>query len=256
MSWEVKRLGSVSVDVPVAEVVGKQRPRHARGRGKPYTPSKTKRAEDEIRRRFKEASGGRWRLFGGPVSVCISYSRELAKTNPKFWAGRTDLMKPDADNVAKLVLDAINGTAFVDDSQVRLAIRRQALQGAARRREPHKHPRRLLRGDIRKGMNMKRYFKENKYTDYSLEELHYEIVMESGNVLSNLFFQAVEDESAEEKHKLILANSALALIALCEAVLSRVPDDLVDESRDFIGANVRGRIGFEDVARLLKKMSE
>ena len=103
---------------------------------------------------------------------------------------------------------------------------------------------------------MKRYFKENKYTDYSLEELHYEIVRESGNVLSNLFFQAVEDESAEEKHKLILANSALALIALCEAVLSRVPDDLVDESRDFIGAGVRGRIGFEDVARLLKKMSE
>ena len=50
----------VSVDVPVAEVVGKQRPRHARGRGRPYTPSKTKRAEDEIRRRFKEASGGRW----------------------------------------------------------------------------------------------------------------------------------------------------------------------------------------------------
>ncbi len=131
MSWKVKRLGSVSVDVPVAEVVGKQRPRHARGRGKPYTPSKTKRAEDEIRRRFKEASGGRWRLFGGPVSVCISYSRELAKTNPKFWAGRTDLMKPDADNVAKLVLDAINGTAFVDDSQV------VSLSVAKRSREPH-----------------------------------------------------------------------------------------------------------------------
>ncbi len=103
---------------------------------------------------------------------------------------------------------------------------------------------------------MKRYFKENKYTGYSLEKLHYEIVRESGNVLSNLFFQAVEDESAEEKHELILANSALALIALCEAVLSRVPDDLVDESRDFIGADVRWRIGFEDVARLLKKMSE
>ena len=107
MSWKVKRLGSVSVDVPVAEVVGKQRPRHARGRGKPYTPSKTKRAEDEIRRRFKEASGGRWRLFGGPVSVCI------------------------ADNVAKLVLDAINGTAFVDDSQV------VSLSVAKRSREPH-----------------------------------------------------------------------------------------------------------------------
>lgn len=105
-------------------------------------------------------------------------------------------------------------------------------------------------------MNMKRYFKENKYTGYSLEELHYEIVRESGNVLSNLFFHAVEDEAAEEKHKLILANSALALIALCEAVLSRVPGDLVDESRDFIGAGVRGRIGFEDVAHLLKKMSE
>ena len=40
-------------------------------------------------------------------------------------------MKPDADNVAKLVLDAINGTAFVDDSQV------VSLSVAKRSREPH-----------------------------------------------------------------------------------------------------------------------
>lgn len=105
-------------------------------------------------------------------------------------------------------------------------------------------------------MNMKRYFKENKYTGYSLENLHYETVRLSGNVISNLFFHAVNDEAGEKKHKLVLANSALALIALCEAVLSRVPDDLVDESRDFIGADVRDRLGAGDIAHLLKKMSE
>lgn len=105
-------------------------------------------------------------------------------------------------------------------------------------------------------MNMKRYFKENKYAGYSLESLHNEIVKASGNVLSNLFFQAVEDEAAEEKHKLILANSALSLIALCEAVLSRVPDDLVDESRDFIGSDVRERMGLDAVLHMLEKISE
>ena len=56
--------------------------------------------------------------FADPVVVQVSYTRPLAKSNPKYWAGRSDLGKPDGDNVMKLVLDALNGLAFADDSQV------------------------------------------------------------------------------------------------------------------------------------------
>ncbi len=117
MSWECRRVGSVSISMDVPEIVGKGRPRFTRG-GKPYTPRKTVKAERAIREKFREVAGARWSKFGGPVSIQITYARELAKSNPKFWSGRRDTGKPDLDNVSKLVLDALNGLAFIDDQQV------------------------------------------------------------------------------------------------------------------------------------------
>ncbi len=46
------------------------------------------------------------------------HHRPLAKSNPKYWEGRSDLGKPDWDNVGKLACDSLNGIAFKDDSQV------------------------------------------------------------------------------------------------------------------------------------------
>lgn len=56
--------------------------------------------------------------FEGPVDVRVSYSRPLAKSNPKCWKGRADIGHVDCDNVLKLAIDAINGLAFKDDRQV------------------------------------------------------------------------------------------------------------------------------------------
>lgn len=104
-----------------AEPEGKARPR-VTSRGT-YTPQKTKTYEQlvrvEYRRQCKDASFG-----GRPLSVSIrSYykiPRSAAKRQrERMLADKTwPTKKPDADNIAKAVLDALNGIAYKDDAQV------------------------------------------------------------------------------------------------------------------------------------------
>ena len=54
----------------------------------------------------------------GAVSVKVDIYRRMPKNRPKKLLREFDTYKPDADNIAKAVLDAMNGLAFVDDSQV------------------------------------------------------------------------------------------------------------------------------------------
>ena len=51
------------------------------------------------------------------MRVYVKTQRPLCKSNPKYWAGRADLGKPDWDNIGKAVCDALNGVAYKDDSQ-------------------------------------------------------------------------------------------------------------------------------------------
>ncbi len=119
MSWLRRLVGSETLEVFVDEVVGKQRPRstHANGIFRTYTPKKTLEAERAIRTAWVAKVGYKWACFDGPLTVRIDVFRALAKSNPKFWEGRIDTGKPDGDNVLKLVMDALNGTAWKDDSQ-------------------------------------------------------------------------------------------------------------------------------------------
>lgn len=55
---------------------------------------------------------------GVPVTVSVRVFRHLPKSTPKGVAEAADTGKPDADNVAKLVMDALNGCAYEDDAQV------------------------------------------------------------------------------------------------------------------------------------------
>lgn len=120
MSWHVREIGREEVMLDVAEIVGKQRPRSS-GQGgwnRTYTPPKTHKAEEAIARQFAAKAKADWSGFEGEVRIDIISWRCLAKTNPKYWAGRADLGKPDGDNVSKLVIDALQGIAYKDDSQI------------------------------------------------------------------------------------------------------------------------------------------
>ena len=98
-------------------VRGKGRARFVRATGRTYTPDKTAEAMERIRMAFV-ACGGEPAPEGVPVSVTIATARRMPKSRPKRVAEEPDVYKPDADNVAKLVLDALNGVAWADDTQV------------------------------------------------------------------------------------------------------------------------------------------
>lgn len=51
----------------------------------------------------------------GPVTCEITLFHQVPQ---KWWSGKNCTRKPDVDNVAKLVLDALNAVAYRDDSQV------------------------------------------------------------------------------------------------------------------------------------------
>lgn len=118
MSWKTKRVGIAECVMCFPEVPTKQRPRYDTRSHRTYTPTKTQRAEKAIRRQWLASVGDRWTGFEGEVRVFIEVKRPLAKSNPKYWVGRADLMKPDADNLAKVICDSLNGIAYLDDCQI------------------------------------------------------------------------------------------------------------------------------------------
>lgn len=105
------------------EPQGKARPRFSRRSGTVYTPAKTAKYEKEIRDSFL-AAGGKLIPEGSYVLVTIDAYFEIPKsyTKRKRLACERNInrpdKKPDIDNVLKVVLDALNGVAYVDDKQV------------------------------------------------------------------------------------------------------------------------------------------
>ena len=109
-------MSSVSFDV-WGKVRGKGRPRFTRG-GHAYTPKATRDYEAAIREAFENATVRPQEPFSGPIAVCIKTYRQLPRSTPKSVIMEPDTHKSDADNVAKVVLDALNGVAWLDDAQV------------------------------------------------------------------------------------------------------------------------------------------
>ena len=88
-----------------------------------YTPAKTKTYETDVALVAKKAMGDQEPLET-PIVVAIyirlpipaSYSKKRKKDCLE--GIERPLKKPDADNVAKAVTDAMNGIAYVDDCQI------------------------------------------------------------------------------------------------------------------------------------------
>ena len=100
------------------KVRGKARPR--KGKHGFYTPADTKKYEESIKREYIKQCN---KKLEGPVELILTIYKTKAKFTKKEKALIEEdkcwcITKPDADNVAKLVLDALNKTAYDDDNQV------------------------------------------------------------------------------------------------------------------------------------------
>jgi Holliday junction resolvase RusA-like endonuclease len=80
-----------------------------------FTPAKQGSAAETIGWLCREAMGNA-KPLEGPVELTVVASYPRPKSTPKdtFWK----CSRPDVDNICKLVADALNGIAFLDDGQV------------------------------------------------------------------------------------------------------------------------------------------
>lgn len=106
------------------DAVGKGRPRVSTIAGRPrlYTPAKTVAWERIVADAAKAAMGSQ-EPSEHPMAVGIKIDVQI----PQSWSkarrsaaeqNQVHPGKPDLDNVAKAVLDALNGIVYVDDKQV------------------------------------------------------------------------------------------------------------------------------------------
>lgn len=109
-------------EVP-GEITGKARPRLNVRSGKVYTPTKTKNYEYLTRFYFTQ----KYREYipaEGRVKISIIAYFDIPKSTSKKKEAEmlaniiSPTKKPDADNIVKIVLDAMNKFAFKDDTQV------------------------------------------------------------------------------------------------------------------------------------------
>lgn len=104
------------------EPVPKARPRFNSRTGHTYTTSKTAKAEKLIKDAYLAQGGRNLADYVGRVSICMVFHfpirKSWAKKKQAELLNSTHAIKPDLDNLEKTVLDALNGLAFKDDSQV------------------------------------------------------------------------------------------------------------------------------------------
>ena len=112
---------------------GKARPRFRTigGHVQTYTPETTREYEARVKQAYISATGGKITIpAGSAVQIEITAIMPVPKSLPKYKKaqlyGAPHISKPDADNIAKAIIDGINGTAVNDDSQFfRVAITKQ-----------------------------------------------------------------------------------------------------------------------------------
>ena len=105
---------------------GKERPKFAK-RGnfvQTYTPKNTLQHEKEVAAVYMEAAKGRKFEKGKPLDIRIIAYYPIPKSTSKKKQREMlehrlrPTVKPDLDNVAKLVYDALNGVAWYDDNAI------------------------------------------------------------------------------------------------------------------------------------------
>lgn len=109
-------------EVP-GKITGKARPRVNTLTGRAYTPGNTKDYEMLIKQYFK-VKYPRYETLEGRIIIKIEAYFEPPKSTSKKQTEQmlenkiSPTKKPDVDNIAKSILDAMNNFVFKDDNQV------------------------------------------------------------------------------------------------------------------------------------------
>lgn len=113
---------STTFSVP-GKPFGKQRPKVTTryGYSMAYTPKKTVEYENKVRSSYIQTNGNN--KLEGPISAKIlgvfGVPKSMSKKQQKkLIEEKHHTKKPDCDNIGKSILDALNGIAYKDDSQV------------------------------------------------------------------------------------------------------------------------------------------
>jgi Holliday junction resolvase RusA-like endonuclease len=107
----------------IGDIVGKARPRMNTRTGRAYTPTKTKNYEYFLRQWFIREYPN-FKTIESRVKVTVIAYFDIPKsTSKKKQKQMLDCeifptVKPDTDNIAKSILDSLNGIAYLDDKQV------------------------------------------------------------------------------------------------------------------------------------------
>jgi len=107
----------------IGDIVGKARPRMNTRTGRAYTPTNTKLYEYSLRQSFIIKYPYFKQIESRVKVIIIAYFGITKNTSKKREAEMlqeniSPTKKPDADNIIKIVLDAMNKFAFKDDTQV------------------------------------------------------------------------------------------------------------------------------------------
>ena len=103
----------------------KQRPKFNRFSGRAYTPKQTVEYENWVKDCYFRSIGSiDNKPTDKPLKVAITMYVEIPqskskKQKEKMLTGEIKpIVKPDVDNVAKSILDALNGIIYLDDKQI------------------------------------------------------------------------------------------------------------------------------------------
>ena len=106
------------------KIQAKQRPRFSKS-GIVYTPKETRVYEDFVRVCYSDyANQYQWEPYDGQlraeIEVFIQVPKSDSKLNKqaKIIGEIRPTIKPDCDNLAKSLLDSLNGWAYQDDKQI------------------------------------------------------------------------------------------------------------------------------------------
>lgn len=104
------------------KAIGKERPRYSARTHRMYTPTKTSSFEEKVQWAFKSKYNIQTILsvkpFRAKIIAVFKPPKSISKKKREELLYEEYTKKPDSDNVAKAILDSLNGLVYKDDNQV------------------------------------------------------------------------------------------------------------------------------------------